>query len=323
VSDEDLQEDEPKVEAANVWARGGEGPHAQVPLPAAEAAQAAGAKSAAMADLADLVVMAGTASTAESSTEARASAPEESPGSGRQEGKDKGAEPAHRGEDWDHAERSEDVEHSGEAQSSDKAKSSDTAKSSDAAESANADALDGEGEQSDEEESDEEEDDQEESPGEPAGDGSPSKDEIAVGYIIPLVLYFVVYIANAAAGHYCMTSDKINALGEIVFYWAPALCAFCLLFGSRWLSVAGAILILPLGAAAIFAGQYFHAYERFQTNTGPYGPFVSAYDAKGWHICSYKSGWATGNQPGTTFTREKSAGPGIKYVKKMGLGEPP
>lgn len=156
---------------------------------------------------------------------------------------------------------------------------------------------------------------------EPAG--PPTQDDYVIGYTLPLVIYFVAYSLNALAGGYCLTSARVDALAEIFFFWTPALAAGCLLLGSRWLKFTGAVLILPLAGGALFAGQYFHLYERFQSEMSPYGPLAKVYEAKGWHICRYESPWSGGGAAAVTYTREKEVGPYIKYVKKMRLGEPP
>ncbi len=93
--------------------------------------------------------------------------------------------------------------------------------------------------------------------------------------------------------------------------------------GSKLVRLSGAILFLPLAAAALYAGMYFHTYERFGSQISIYGPLANAFDANGWRICRYESSWVSGNQPGTTYTREKDVAPFIVYTKKMRIGEPP
>ncbi|MBS2007389.1 MAG: hypothetical protein JST01_10135 [Cyanobacteria bacterium SZAS TMP-1] len=189
-------------------------------------------------------------------------------------------------------------------------------------------AVDVESDEDDTEEASDEADDENEpeadAPEKPArGDGSPTQNDVAIGYLIVLGVYFFGYIINQFAGGYCMMGDKMNALGDLCFFWTPALGAAVMLLGSKAFKITGAILFLPLAAAAVYAGQYFHTYEGFLNNTGPYGPIISEKDENGWHICQYESSWTTGNQPGTTWTREKDVAPGIRYRRKMRLGEPP
>jgi hypothetical protein len=304
VSDDGLEDKEHELEAAHVWARDGEGPHAvlQPPANAPEQSQSSDKSPAAIADLHDLVVLAGTAqaAAAELLVGAGATAREGSPASA-------GAEKA-------------------ESTKIDGASSTGTAATEKQATDVNDEGAGAEGcdaEAGDVEEGDVEEGDADDSSAEPVSDGAPSKNEVAVGYIIPLVLYFVLYIVNFLVGGYCLSSERMNALGEICFYWTPALCALCLMFGSKWVKATGAVLVLPLSFAAVYGGQYFHAYERFQSETSPYGQLVKASDANGWRICQYESSWITGNQPGSTRTREKDVAPYVMYVKKMQLGEPP
>lgn len=157
----------------------------------------------------------------------------------------------------------------------------------------------------------------------PKGDGSPTQNDVAIGYIIVLGLYFLGYLVNMFVCNYSLVSDKMNALAEMVFYFIPALCAAAMLMGGKTFKIVGALLFLPLAGAAFYGSQYFHCFERFDNNTGPYGPAVAIKDENGWHICHYESSWTTGNMPGTTWMREKDAGPGIRYARKMRLGEPP
>jgi hypothetical protein len=96
-----------------------------------------------------------------------------------------------------------------------------------------------------------------------------------------------------------------------------------MLLGSRALKVNGAILFVPLAAAAIFGGQYFHVYERFLDDVGPYGPLVKSRIENGWNICNYEAVWITGEQPGSTYTRERQVGFGVRLMRKMQIGEPP
>lgn len=295
MSEEGLKDDEEKLEAAHVWARDGEGPHAlavpsSAPVEQPVAPQAARVVpetkkiSAVDGDLHDLVVMAGTAqSAAEASKRADIELQSAS----------------NLAEVDDHGTQTDEVE----PQADEVVSQADEAESeSDKAEPQAS----------------------EEGPhAEPVPAGPPSKDEIAVGYIIPLILYFVFYLVNVFASGYCLSSDKMNALGDICFYWTPALCALCLLFGSKWVKVGGAVLIVPLSIAAIMGGQYYHAYERFQTEISPWGSLVDAHHANGWRICRYESSWVNGYMPGTTYTREKDVAPYVRYVKKMRMGEPP
>jgi len=158
---------------------------------------------------------------------------------------------------------------------------------------------------------------------EPKSAGPPTQNDVAIGYIIVLGLYFLGYLVNMFACNYSLVSDKMNALAEMLFYFIPALCAAAMLLGGKTFKIVGGLLFLPLAGAAFYGSQYFHCFERFNSNTGPYGPAVDIKDENGWHICHYESSWTTGNMPGTTWTREKDAGPGIRYARKMRLGEPP
>jgi hypothetical protein len=299
VSDEDQDDEGQRLEAAHVWARDGEGPHVVIvpPTPSQQPDQLPNSK-AALADLHDLVVMAGEAQTtavemAPAVASVGASPPGTPPLPGGAESPGEVERPGKVGGPGGGAGEGEEGNERGEIDLAEAAQTED------------------------------QEADGQDSQATPASKGSPSQDEIAVGYIIPLVLYLVFYVVNFGAGGYCLSSDRMNALGDIFFLWTPALCALCLLIGSKWLKLAGAVLILPLAGAAVYGGQYYHAYERFQTESSPYGPLIKAYDANGWRICRYESSWNTGNQPGITYTREKDVAPYIRYVKKMRLGEPP
>ncbi len=332
MSDEEKEETKGELQAeaaAHIWARDGEGPHALVPAPRPEATEKVETtalpepasapaknlpKNSSMTDLQDLVVLAGEAQIKDASVAASAEKQGQAQAATRQA---EASEPAQK------SDQKSGVGTTDGARAAGTSAEAEGSVDNDVGDGSEADDPEADDSEADEEEADEEEADEDEADGEPVSDGTPSKNDIAVGYVIPLALYFVFYLVNVIAGGYCLSSERMNALAELFFYWTPALGALCLLLGAKAVRLTGTILFLPLAGAAVYAGMYFHTYERFETQISINGPLVKAYDANGWRICRYESSWINGNQPGTTYTREKDVAPYVVYTRKMRMGEPP
>ena len=239
-------DDEGKVSAANVWARGGEGPHElSMPTPASLSESPSASSPAALPEsLSGSPPESPSASSPAALSESLSAAPPVSnPDVTR---KISGV----------HTDLHDLVVMAGEAQSA--VVTENTVVNADAAAGPEANAsvlsdnvVEDNDNDTDGENNDEEEDEQ------PVSDGTPGQNDIAFGYLIPLVLFFVGYAGNYLAGGYCLSSEKMNALAQVAFLWTPAVGALCLLMGTRTLKIVGAILFLPLATGAVFAGQYF------------------------------------------------------------------
>jgi hypothetical protein len=158
---------------------------------------------------------------------------------------------------------------------------------------------------------------------EPEGPKPINQNDVAIGYAILLGVVGLGYIGNNMFGGTCFVSDRLNAICALIFFCIPALCSACLLSGDKDLRLKGVFAAVPSLMIILWGAWYYHIFDQIKNDIGPYGDRVSSSHENGWDICRYDCNWDYGNQTASTMTRERPAGPELRFVRRMAFGELP